>query len=115
MKAKAGSIVMVMFPYEGKSADKPHPAFVLDVLDDGRAVVAYGSSKHVDISCPRPSEVVVSDASDLATCGLVVPTRFDLSIRAAMFVEDRQIIGDLPQNKYKQLYRAAVHCRLIKA
>lgn len=111
---KPGDIVWVKFPYEGKSADKPHPALVLDVLEDGRCVVAYGSSKHVDLSCPPANEVVIG-SGDLASCGLTCPTRFDLSVRAAMHVGKRAIIGALPQHKYKQLYRAAVHCRLINA
>lgn len=113
--AKAGDVVWVKFPYEGKEADKPHPALVLDVLEDGRTVVAYGSSKHVDVSCPRSNEVVVSDAEDLQQCGLRCATRFDISIRAAMRVGRKDLIGNLPQHKYKQLYRAAVHCRLIQA
>ncbi len=111
---RAGDIVWVKFPYEGKSADKPHPALVLDILDDGRLVLAYGSSKKVDLSCPAAGEVVLGK-DDLPGTGLVVPTRFDLSVRAAMFVHRRAVIGTLPQQKYKQLYRAAVHCRLIDA
>lgn len=57
---KAGDIVWVKFPYEGKSADKPHPALVLDVLENGQAVLAYGSSQHVDGSCPAANEVTVT-------------------------------------------------------
>ena len=112
---KAGEVVWVKFPYEGAAADKSHPALVLDVLDDGRAVLAYGSSKHVDVSCPPQNEVTVLSKEELAACGLRVPTRFDLSVRAAMFLGRNSAIGTLPQHKYKQLYRAAVYCRLISA
>ena len=110
---EAGKVAWVMFPYEGAKTDKLHPALVLDVLDDGRCVVAYGSSKHVDSSCPLPNEVIVSCRSDLAACGLTAPTRFDISKRAALVVGKKAMIGALPQHLLKQLYRAAVHCRLI--
>jgi len=81
---KAGDIVWVQFPYEGAKADKSHPAIVLDDLEDGRYLLAYGSSKRVDAASPLPNEVVVSDQADLRECGLRVPTRFDLGIRAAL-------------------------------
>lgn len=112
---KAGDIVWVQFPYEGKSADKPHPALVLDVLEGGEVAIAYGSSKHVDTSCPLRNEVTVTDTKDLQECGLRIRTRFDLSIRAKMTVRESAKIGSLPQRKYKQLYQAAVFCGLLRA
>lgn len=112
---KAGDIVWVFFPYDGRNADKPHPALVLDVESNGLVNVAYGSSKHVDLSCPRHNEVVVSEREDLKQCGLVVPTRFDLNVRTKMTVQEHRRIGALPQRKYKQLFRAAVHCGLVPA
>lgn len=110
---KAGEVAWVMFPYEGAKADKLHPALVLDVLEDGRCIVAYGSSKHVDVSYPLANEVIVSKPDDLVACGLSAPTRFDISKRAAMAIGNNAVIGVLPQPLHKQLYRAAVHCRLI--
>lgn len=112
---KAGDIVWVKFPYEGKSADKPHPALVLDVLENGQAVLAYGSSQHVDGSCPPANEVTVTDARDLQECGLRVPTRFDIGIRAKMTVRRNDLIGTLPTRKHKQLLKAAIACGLIEA
>lgn len=112
---RAGNIVWVRFPYEGASADKPHPALVLDVLANGQAVLAYGSSQHVDTSCPPASEVIVSEAAELQECGLRKPTRFDLGIRVKMTVRRSDLIGTLPGRKHKQLFRAAVHCGLITA
>lgn len=112
---KAGDIVWVKFPYEGKLADKPHPALVLDVLDDGMVALAYGSSRKVDRSAPRPSEVVVWDYEDLRSCRLWKPTRFDLGIRARLHVRQCAKAGTLPERKYRELYRAAVFCGLIDA
>lgn len=115
---KAGDVVWVKFPYEGKDADKLHPALVLDVLESetGRTLVlAYGSSKQVDRSSPPQNEVTVIDPEDVAACGLRVPTRFDLSVRATMLERLCRCVGALPQHKYKQLYRAAVYCHLIQA
>ncbi len=112
---EAGDIVWVFFPYDGAIADKPHPALVLDVGKHGMVSIAYGSSKHVDRSCPQPNELVVTEPEDLQQCGLVVPTRFDLSVRTKMTVRDNAKIGALPQRKYKQLFRAAVHCGLVPA
>ena len=112
---KAGDIVWVKFPYEGQSADKPHPALVLDVLEDGQAVLAYGSSKHVDGNCPPPNEVTITEPNDLQDCGLRIPTRFDLGVRAKMTVRRSDLIGTLPTRKHKQLVKAAIACGLIKA
>ena len=112
---EAGDIVWVLFPYDGRNADKPHPALVLDVENNCVVSIAYGSSKHVDRSCPQANEVVVTEPEDLQQCGLVVPTRFDLSVRTKMTVQKRSRIGALPQRKYRQLFRAAVHCGLITA
>ena len=112
---EAGDIVWVFFPYDGAIADKPHPALVLDVWKHGMVSIAYGSSKRVDASNPQPSEVVVTEPEDLQQCGLVVPTRFDLSIRTKMTVQKGARIGALPQRKYRQLFRAAVHCGLVVA
>ena len=111
---KAGDIVWTLFPYEGKSADKPHPALVLDVLE-GQAILAYGSSKHVDGTCPPAREVTVTEPEHLQQCGLRVPTRFDLGIRAKMAVRSCTPIGVLPQRKHKQLVIAALTCGLIQA
>lgn len=109
---KIGEIVFVKFPYETGVADQAHPVLIIDILDDGRAVVAYGTSKQVDPSCPRADEVVISEADDLKESGLYRPTRFVISVRATTFVS-RKPIGALPTHKYKQLYRAAVFCDLI--
>ncbi len=110
---QAGEVVWVRFPYSEADADKSHPALVLDVLEDSRCLLAYGTSKQVDASCPRASEVVVATKDDLAACGLHVPTRFDISRRVTMAIDEKKIAGALPQRLYKQLYRAVVHCRLI--
>ncbi len=111
--AKAGDIVWVRFPFEGGNAKENHPALVLDEEDDGRLVLAYGSSKKLDIANPRPGEVLVFDAADLRVCGLNKPTRFDLGVRARMFVDPRDRTGELPKSKLKDLFRAAKACGLI--
>lgn len=111
---RAGDIVFVRFPFGDKKADMLHPALVLDDQGGQRYELAYGSSKHVDTSCPRGCEVVVSSAQSLAACGLNRPTRFDLSIRASMFIDARRsVAGALPPTEIGQLFRAAKHCKLI--
>lgn len=112
---KAGDVVFVKFPFAEKVADRLHPALVLDDLGDRRFVLAYGSSKHVDVSSPRYSEVIVSSAEDIAECGLCMRTRFDLSIRAAVFVPNRSVAGQLPNGLLPQLFRAAKYCKLLGA
>lgn len=110
---KAGDIVFVKFPFAEKVADRLHPALVLDDLGDRRFVLAYGSSKHVDVSSPRNSEVIVSSAEDIAQCGLCMRTRFDLSVRAAMFVPNRAVAGQLPNGLLPRLFRVAKYCKLL--
>lgn len=112
---KAGDIVFVKFPFAEKAADRLHPALVLDELGDKRFVLAYGSSKRVDASAPRSNEVIVSKPEEITESGLRMPTRFDLSIRAAMFVPHRAVVGNLPASLIPQLFRAAKHCGLLGA
>ena len=111
--AKAGEIVWVRFPFEGGNAKENHPALVLDEEDDGRVVLAYGSSKKVDIANPKASEVVVSNSADLRVCGLRKPTRFDLGVRARMYVAPCEKIGELPKSKLRDLFRAAKGSGLV--
>lgn len=109
--ANVGDIVFVKFTSEANT--KIRPALVLDV-EEGRLVVAYGSSKKVDKSSPPKGEVVISDNEDILDCGLVCPTRFDLGIR--MKVSDTvKVVGSLPKHKYAQLYKAAVYHNLLNA
>lgn len=108
-----GDIVMVRFPFAEKAADSLHPALVLEDLGENRYILAYGSSKRLDRSSPPPNEVVVTDPSSIAACGLNRPTRFDLAIRAQMYVTSKYQIGRLPATEMPKLYRAAVHCKLI--
>ena len=111
---KAGDIVFVKFPFAEKASNALHPALVLEDLGGRRFVLAYGSSKQVDASAPPRNEVVATGAETLAACGLNRPTRFDLNIRAQMFVGHRPC-GRLPASLIPQLYRAAVHCKLVGA
>ena len=109
----SGDIVWVRFPYDGKSAETSHPALVLDVESEGVVVAAYGSSKHVDANNPLNNEVIISNPEDLKACGLKVPTRFDIGVRARLTVRENAKIGALPKRKIDQLYRAAVFCGLL--
>lgn len=105
-----GDIVFVAFPATNNE-NKIRPALILDDLGGGRFHLAYGSSKKVDTSCPAKGEVVLS-LNEAKQCGLVAPTRFDLGVRATMFVKTR-VVGKLPKHKYSEFYRASVHNKLI--
>ena len=72
---KAGDVVFVKFPFAEKVADRLHPALVLDDLGDRRFVLAYGSSKHVDVSSPRYNEVseVIRTTVNAVLAGVTTP------------------------------------------
>jgi hypothetical protein len=110
---KVGDIAFVEFPFEEKRADRLHPVLVLDVQAHNQCVVAYGTSKQVDRHCPRKREVVIADEEHLKQVGLSRPTRFDVGLRARIFVPRRSLVGKLPVPLHGCLYRAAVECGLL--
>ncbi len=112
---QVGDIAFVTFPFEEKQADRVHPVLVLEVMEHSQCIVAYGSSKQVDANCPRNGEVVVSDPEHLRHCGLTRPTRFDLCIRARLFVPRRSRVGVLPAQVHGRLYSAAITVGLLGA
>lgn len=81
-KPFAGQIVYIPFPTDEGGALN-HYCLVLKVRDvlgePTRLVCAYGSSKGVDSSCPRPGEFVLSKSKELRKAGLRVPTRFNFN------------------------------------
>lgn len=112
----AGDIVLVQFPYsDGKEADKPHPALVLDVA--GRIVyLAYGTSARVDQASRVPTSIVMTDPDDLRYSSLHKPTAFHLERRARVDMSkvDRRL-GRLPSHKFASLYHAAIAAGLMSA
>ena len=112
---EVGHIAFVEFPFEEKRADRYHPVLVLETMDHSQCVVAYGTSKQVDPACPRKGEVVVSSPEHLARCGLIRPTRFNLCVRARVFVPRRSLVGVIPQDLHGRLYAAARGAGLLGA
>ena len=109
-----GDIVLVVFPYGDKVADKVHPALVLEA-DEFAVYLAYGSSARVEQASRLETAVSLMDPADLAHASLHKPTAFHLDRRAR--VSKRKVmarLGALPVHKHMQLYRAAVAAGLLR-
>lgn len=108
MRAEVGDIILCDFPSHDGSAMKKHFCIVLEVTKT-HLYVAYGTSKKVDVNCPRETEVVISDDEDLKACGLPACTkgRFDLALRANVSKRTCRVSGSLPRTKYPALFKAA--------
>lgn len=109
-----GDVVLVVFPYGDKAADKVHPALVLEA-DDQTVYLAYGTSARVDQASRLNSTVCMMDPEDLAFASLHKPTAFHLDRRAR--VSRKKVmarLGALPVHKHMQLYRAAVAAGLLR-
>lgn len=107
-------IVFAPFPCEETTDKLVHPCLVIDCRGGNLFEVAYGSSKRVCVHGHLDSELVISDQDEMAACGLVKPTRFDLGVRATIYIHpSRAIAGSLPGTSIGRLYRAAKHCKLI--